>query len=328
MGYAQNAMNVSRSSASRTDPLSHILAALDTHSIRRAWLEASGDWALPFPAVDRLRFMAVLQGACWFLPAKLPPRLLAAGDVVLIGSTDYVVASDPAAPPVDWSSVEVTDDDRLRFGGDDVCLLGGGVAFTQGTSPFLLDMLPPCLFVPGSSHAADAIRSLLALLDREARKPGLGSEAVTARLAEVLIVEAIRFHAAHAGAGQTGWLRALVDPRIGRALHGFHANIAEPWTVASLAAEAAMSRAAFSSAFHRLVGRPPLDYVRAWRLTLARARLASGASVGSTAIHVGYTSQSAFAHAYRRFFGSPPGRSIDAGVDQARDADIASRKLA
>jgi len=311
MSYAQTAIYMSRSYKSTADPLSQILAVLGTHSVRRAWLEAAGEWALPFPATERLRFMAVLEGACWLLPRGLSPQLLSAGDVALIGHTDYVVASDPAAAFDDWSSVEVTADDRLRLGGDDVRLLGGGIAFSPGSSSFLLDTLPPSVVVPGSSSAADAIRSLLSLLDREAREPRLGSEAVTAHLADVLIVEAIRFHANHAGAGHVGWLRALVDPRIGRALHRFHANIAQPWTVASLATEAGMSRAAFSSAFRRLVGRPPLDYVRAWRLTLARAQLEAGASSTNAAFEVGYTSQSAFGHAYRRFFGRSPGKRIE-----------------
>lgn len=312
-------MYMSRSYKPTADPLSQILAVLGTHSIGRAWLEAAGEWALPFPATERLRFMAVLQGTCWLLPGKAAPQLLCAGDVALIGHTDFVVASDPAAPVDDWSSVEVTADDRLRLRGDDVRLLGGGIAFSPGTSSFLLDSLPPSVVIPGSSSAAGAIRSLLSLLDRESREPGLGGEAVTAHLADVLIVEAIRFHASHAGAHHVGWLRALVDPRIGRALHSFHANVAQPWTVALLATEAGMSRAAFSSAFHRLVGRPPLDHLRAWRLTLARARLAAGASAASAALEVGYTSQSAFGYAYRRFFGRPPGKRTEGFPNAVRE---------
>ena len=93
----------------------------------------------------------------------------------------------------------------------------------------------------------------------------------------------------------------------------FHLDIARPWTVALLANEAAMSRASFSAAFHRLVGRPPLDYVRAWRMTLACARLTAGAAVAVTATEVGYSSQSAFAVAYRRFFGRPPSSEVVTG---------------
>jgi AraC-like DNA-binding protein len=307
MCYARSAMKLSRSSEVGADPLSDILSALGARSTRRAWLEAAGDWALAFPALDRLKFVAVLRGACWFLPAGRSPHYLSAGDVVLIGRTDYVVASDPTVAPVDGMPLHQAGGDRLRVGGDDTLLLGGGVAFALGTSAFLLDMLPAVLVVERLSPTAGAVATVLALLDREAREPGLGSEAVTARLAELLVVEAIRFHAGTAGADQTGWLGALADPRIGRALRALHADIARPWTVAALATEAGMSRATFSAVFHRLVGRSPLDYVRLWRLTLARARLAAGAPVARTAADVGYASQSAFGNAYRRTFGISPG---------------------
>ncbi|MFD2030810.1 helix-turn-helix transcriptional regulator [Ancylobacter dichloromethanicus] len=84
-------------------------------------------------------------------------------------------------------------------------------------------------------------------------------------------------------------------------------GIAQPWTVAQLAGEAGMSRAAFSAEFTRRVGQPPLSYVRAWRLTIARAALTHGEeTAASVASKVGYTSQSAFGHAYRRAFGAPP----------------------
>lgn len=259
--------------------------------------------------------MAVVRGACWFRPAVGPARSLCAGDVVLIGNTDYVVASDPTSSPADSLPLPEMKEDRLQLGGDEVRLLGGGVAFTPGTSHLLLEMLPSSMVVESSSDAAGAIADLLSLLDREAREPRLGSEAISARLAEVLVVEAIRFHAGQEVPGNASWLGALADPKIGRALHGFHADISRPWTVALLAGEAAMSRAAFSAAFLRMVGRPPLDYVRAWRLTLARARLSAGAGVATTAAEVGYSSQSAFGHAYRRFFGRAPGEHVSGDLD-------------
>jgi len=121
-------------------------------------------------------------------------------------------------------------------------------------------------------------------------------------------------HAAGGGAAGIGWLGALSDPRLGRALRAIHDDIARPWTVAQLAAVAGMSRAAFAAHFTRRVGQAPLAYVRAWRLTLARAALGRrDADVASIASKVGYTSQSAFGHAFRRSFGTSPGGRRPAG---------------
>ncbi len=148
----------------------------------------------------------------------------------------------------------------------------------------------------------------------------IGSEIVSARLADVLLVEAIRAYAGCVDAAEIGWLGALSDARLGRALRAIHDDVAQPWTVASLAGVAGMSRAAFSAEFTRRVGQPPLTYLRAWRLTLARAALAHGdATVADIARRIGYTSQSAFGHAFRRAFGAPP-----KAVARSKDRQLSS----
>ncbi len=198
--------------------------------------------------------------------------------------------------------------DVVRLGGDDTVMLGGSVAFAPGNVEFLLSMLPGFLLVPRSSAASGAVATILGLLNSEAERAIIGSEIVMARLADVLLVEAIRAYAGSVEAVEIGWLGAISDPRLGRALRAIHRDIAQPWTVARLANVASMSRAAFSAEFTRRVGHPPLAYVRAWRLTLARVALTRHeADVASIANKVGYASQSAFGYAFRRAFGTSPG---------------------
>jgi transcriptional regulator GlxA family with amidase domain len=225
----------------------------------------------------------------------------------LIGRTAYAVASDPGLVPIDGSSLYAEGNDVVRLGGDDMVALGGGISFAPRSGSFLLNMLPAFMHIPAMSAGAAAIAAVLGLLDAEAGKPAMGQDTICARLAEVLMVQAIRAFASDA---TDGWLGALADPRIGRAIQCIHHEISRPWTVADLAAEAGMSRAAFSAAFTRRVGQPPLAYVRTWRMTRARAALADGSSnVGCVAASVGYTSQSAFGHAFRRTFGAAPRRN-------------------
>jgi transcriptional regulator GlxA family with amidase domain len=149
--------------------------------------------------------------------------------------------------------------------------------------------------------------TILALMDSEIERDIIGSEIVSSRLADMLLVEAIRAYSGSVGQVEIGWLGALSDPRLGRVLRAIHEDVAQPWTVAQLAGVAGMSRAAFSAAFTRRVRQSPLAYVRAWRLTIASAALARGdTTVANIASKVGYTSQSAFGHAFRCAFGSPP----------------------
>jgi AraC-like DNA-binding protein len=306
MIYIDKSVDLSRSSRNMPDPLSDVLTVLGARVTRRTRLEAAGQWALAFPALDRLKFVAVLRGTGWLMLTGRDPQLMGAGDVCLIGRTTFAVAGDPKAALVDGEAF-YDDQDVLRLGGDDTVMIGGSVTFSPGNADFLLDALPGFLLIPRSSPASGAVTTILALLNDEAGRDVIGTDIVCARLADVLLVEAIR---AYAGSGEDvgiGWLGALSDSRLGRVLRVVHGDVAQPWTVARLAGVAGMSRAAFSAAFTRRVGQSPLGYVRAWRLTIARAALARGdCDVASIAAKVGYTSQSAFGHAFRCAFGMTP----------------------
>ncbi|WP_064123666.1 AraC family transcriptional regulator [Halotalea alkalilenta] len=290
------------------DPLSDIFDVLGARVTRRTRMEAAGQWALAFPAVDRLKFVALLRGSQWMLLPERPPQLLSEGDVCLIGHTAYAVASDPDMTPIDGLAFYASPGcDVARIGGDDTIGIGGTVTFAGANADFLLDMLPEFMIVPRSSPGSGAIATILALMGSEIERDRMGGEIVSARLADVLLLEAIRAYAGLVGQTEMGGLGALSDARLGRALHAIHEDIAHPWTVAQLASVAGMSRAAFSAEFTRRTGKPPLTYLRAWRLTVARAALMRGnTTVARTASEVGYTSQSAFGHAFRRAFGHPP----------------------
>lgn len=308
MIYAGKSMDLSQSSKTSIDPLSDVLTVLGAKVSRRTRLEAAGAWALAFRPRERLKFVALLRGPCWLLLPGRSPEPMSVGDICLIGRTAYAVASDPRLTPMDGTGLfEPPGRDLARLGGDETLMIGGSVTFAPGNAEFLLGMLPDFLLVPRSSAASSTVGAILALMAGEGERDGMGSEIISARLADVLLVEAIRAYADNVDTFKIGWLGALSDPRLGRALRAIHADIAEPWTVAQLAAIAGMSRAAFSAEFTRRVGQPPLGYVRAWRLTLARGALARGeGDVATIAASVGYTSQSAFGHAFRSAFDTTP----------------------
>lgn len=307
MPYAPPSMDLSRPSKPQTDPLSDVLGVLGAKVTRRTRLEASGRWALAFPPVDRLKFVALLRGSQWMLLPGRPPQRMSEGDVCLLGRTAYAVASHPEETPIDGRTFYADGRDVARFGGDETIGIGGAVTFATVSGSFLLDMLPDFMIVPRSSSGSGAVATILGLMNNEIERDMLGSDIVSDRLADVLLVEAIRAYASRVGIADIGWLGALSDPRIGRALRALHDQVAQPWTVAQLASVAGMSRAGFSAEFTRRVGQPPLTYLRTWRLTLARAALLRGeATVASIASSVGYSSQSAFGHAYRRAFGATP----------------------
>ncbi|WP_107991824.1 AraC family transcriptional regulator [Breoghania corrubedonensis] len=299
---------MSRSSSSPLDPLSNVLDVLGARVTRQTRIEAAGQWALSFPGIDRLKFVALLRGESWLLIPGHAPQPMQAGDVCLIGRTEYAVASDPALTPIDGRSLyDGPGRDVARINGDETIGIGGTVSFSGANADFLLGMLPDCMIVPRRSSTSGAIATVLTLMSNEIERDTIGHEIVSARLADVLLVEAIRAYVSHVGPTEMGWLGALLDPRIGRALRALHGDVAHPWTVAELAGVAGMSRAAFAAEFTHRIGLPPLSYLRSWRLTIARTALMHGdATVADIANTVGYRSQSAFSQAFRRTFGTSP----------------------
>lgn len=142
----------------------------------------------------------------------------------------------------------------------------------------------------------------------EARELHAGGETVITRLADILVIQAIRAWLARDPAAHTGWLGALRDKQIGRAIALIHRDPSRPWTLASLAHHAAMSRSAFSARFTQLVGEPAMHYVARWKMHAAQVSLKEeDIPLSELAARLGYESEAAFSRAFKRHVGVAPG---------------------
>lgn len=143
-------------------------------------------------------------------------------------------------------------------------------------------------------------------LKTEVAHAQLGASLIAERLADILVIAAVRAFISTSPTTSLGWITALADPRIGKALRLLHSDVASRWTVPILASEVGMSRSAFTQRFTKRVGRSPLDYLTRWGMVLAERKLTEGQPVAAVAAAVGYSSQSAFAHAFKRTMGRTP----------------------
>jgi transcriptional regulator GlxA family with amidase domain len=160
----------------------------------------------------------------------------------------------------------------------------------------------------GGAPQTDWIQSTLQFLGEEAREFRAGGETIITRLADILVIQAIRAWIARDPAARTGWLGALQDKQIGRALALIHRRPADVLTLHSLAGAVGMSRSAFAKRFTELTGESAMRYVLRFRMQTAFHLLKDkGLAVSEVANKTGFDSVAAFARAFKRVIGKTPG---------------------
>ncbi len=306
------------------DPFSDILRITNAKSLMTGGFTAGGTWAIRFPAPDKIKFFAVVKGACWVcIDGEAQPIRFETGDVgLLTAKRSFVLASDPGVSPVDAMSVfsRAGTSSAVLGDGHDFAHVGGHVLLDPAGGRLLLDVLPPWIHVPAASPQATNFRWLLDQLVEE-RAAGLpGAQLVSAQLAQLLFVQILRAHLKTAGP-VSGWLRALGDPRIAPALRLMHGEPVRSWRLDELAEACAMSRTTFAVHFKKSAGVAPLTYLAEWRMRLAERTLRERSTpVAVIAQSLGYASESAFSHAFKRMTGQSPKAYRHASRSIAADA--------
>lgn len=294
-----------------------------------ARFDLTAPWGITMPPQDGI-FHAIDQGECWIRAASDGQLFkVAAGDLVVFpegAAHDLVDAPSSLARPLQEALCG-------RAENSFVCPYGGGVGskttlicgvfhFRDGEYHAFHSLLPPVLHVRGGEgEMTQWLRLTLRRLSEEAAVASPGAYTLISRLTDMIFIEGVRAWLKTQAGETAGWLRALNDPVIGRALGHIHDEPGRQWTIASLATEVGLSRSAFAGHFTRLVGQPPLRYLTSWRMQLARNWL-RGTSMGlwEVADRLGYSSEDAFKRAFKREVGEPPWsyrRHARAGTDAA-----------
>jgi AraC-like DNA-binding protein len=310
------------------DPLGEALHFLRMNGAYYCRSELTASWGLTLPPMPGyLWFHVVTSGRMWLETGAEEQGWIQLGDLALVPHGEgHVLCSEPGAPAPGILELErelVSDRyEILRHGegGAPTGLICGAVRFAHPAAGNLIELLPTTIHVEASSSPRlEWMQSALRLMASEAAELRPGGEAVITRLGDILVIQAIRAWMENDPAAQKGWLGALQDPQIGRAISCIHRDPARHWTVASLAHELAMSRSAFAARFTELVGEPVMSYVARWRMQVAVAALQEeGATVGQLADRLGYRSEAAFSRAFKRVVGVPPGTIRRTAAEQHR----------
>jgi len=295
------------------DALSEILQDLRPTGVAYGHCRFRRPWGFAISAEPVARLRVVIAGECWLrLPGREPLRLAPGDAAFLPDGVAHVIADAPSGPtrPLAELPTETIGEHAFRMtvagDGDETLMACCSVRFDQPALHPLLALMAPVIVVRCAACGDPTLRALFDAMADEVMASRIGGATILARLADVVIARLIRGWAEEESA-PTGWLAALRDKRVGRALAAIHREPGRAWPLDELAARAGLSRSVFCERFATLVGVAPGRYLARWRMRLAsqwlqRERL----SIAEAAARLGYGSEAAFSRAFKRVVGAAP----------------------
>ncbi|MDY7225350.1 AraC family transcriptional regulator [Hyalangium rubrum] len=298
-----------------TDVLADVLNTLHLSTLVYGRFELSAPWGIQASDREAAHIFVVARGGALLEVEGAPaPVSLSAGDLALLPHGGIKALRDAPGSPLhrlddgQCPLARLAEPIRLGGGGARTTLVSGAFQFGAASRTLLFERLPRVIHITAEQVAASpslAATVQLFIAESASRSPGV--TVVVSRLADILLVQALRTYIASTDCRENG-LRALADPHIGKALSLIHDRPTESWTVEGLAATVGLSRSGFAARFSALVGEPPLEYLARWRMTKAAEFLRdSDLSLSQVAGHVGYQSEASFNRAFKRWEGVAPG---------------------
>jgi AraC-like DNA-binding protein len=302
------------------DPLADPLRLLKLSGVLHCAAELTAPWGMDLPRIEHCMAIHIVnQGKAYLDIAGQPTREVPGGSLVMIPhGTAHQLRSEPGVnvTPLTEIPVQLITDryERMSFGGGGAVtsISYCGVRYDPLGAKRLTQVLPLVIQLDARSSEDEWLMDTARFIAREANATRPGSEAIITRLADIVVVQTIRSWLAEAD-GQHGWLAALKDRQIGRALASIHRDPASDWNVEQLANQIGMSRSSLAARFKQLVGRSVMQYVTEWRMQLARLELVDGYTVAQVAENYGYQSEAAFSRAFKRIFDLSPGQVRNTG---------------
>lgn len=298
------------------DPLGQALHSLHMSGTFYSRAELSAPWGIDLPAMpDCLMFHIVTKGSCWIEFPNGEQRQLVSGDFALIPhGQGHTIADDPGT-----EAIHIFDLERELIspryelfshggGGSLAHLICGAVSVKDPAAQRVVSLLPKIIVMQTTTPENKWLIETIHMMIGEAESLKPGGDTIITRVSDIFVVQAIRHWLENDPLAKTGWLGALRDEQIGKAIALVHRSPTHPWSVESLANAVGISRSGFAKRFTDLVGEPPMHYVRKWRFQVAEGWLRdTDMPLAEIAEKLDYESEASFNRAFKKFTGSTPG---------------------
>jgi len=299
----------------RVDPLSEVVGSMRIQDAIYTRLEATAPWGFHYPEnrAPRIRFGLMVRGSALLKFKNQRQAIsLSAGDVFIsiLSDEPFTLVDHPRSRVADYRELRKLEVDCVIHyggGGAPTTLVNGSFGMNAFEAPLISTILPRYLHLRLDQNRSHAFQSVLDLLAAETAQPGIASSRLISCLYESLFVYVIRAYATSSAAPPKGWLAAMSDKHLSKAIQAMHSGIHKSWSVDSLAREARMSRSAFALKFRTVLGQTPLEYLTRWRMYKAGGMIRSNnMSFAEVASAIGYGSESSFSRVFRREMGLAP----------------------
>ena len=276
--------------------------------------EVMGVFQTPREIDTILMFHAVLRGSLMLeTKSEQKPMQLEAGDLVLLTLQEpHIVREGQGGACLNMQAIVGDHDIRqpLVFdageGNKSAKLICGGFFLRNTTLHPMLSGLPAVSKV-SAGHGFDTLSFLLSMLATESESQQQGNRAVVKRIADLLLVELLR--SVMSKNEHLGWLGALHEPVLRKALAALHNNPGKDWTVPSLSSAIGVSTSGLTQRFRNVLDQSPMQYLTNWRMHVATLLLLKPElTLDDVAEQVGYSAVAAFSRAFKRSVGCSPGQ--------------------
>jgi len=293
------------------DALSTVLEATRLRSVVYSKFPLAAPWGLDIIQDGNSQFWRLVSGSCTVGSPDGRTIELAEGDLVFVphGSAHWIAdkATSLRMPSPEFVKTRRAGIPVFSGGGDVTTLIAGHFEFDyQPLHPFLKD-LPPIIHI--KQYVTEnqlLLKQVTQLMLEELNNERPGGSVMLKSLSEIMFINIIRAYLEQA-APATGFLSALNDPRISKALKLMQDSPQNDWTLESLASEIGMSRSVFFNHFKKLVHETPLSYLTNWRIGQAQKLLITdNGKISEIAANVGYQSESAFNRIFKSKTGQTP----------------------
>lgn len=296
------------------NPLGETLHYLKLSSVFYCKSDLRSNWGVSLPSMPGTSiFHIITSGSCLIEYGEQTIELKVGDFVFMPKGQGHIFRSDKNAKAPDLFDLPRNQISHnyetmslgVEEGNEKTTMLCGVVKLEHPSADLIINSMPDMIYLESSKSSFTSwMNHTVRLISVEAEQTQIGGETILTRLADILVIQALRYWINNDADAKRGWLFALKDKRIGKSLSLIHTNPGRQWTIESLGKEIGMSRTAFASKFTALVGEPMLQYLTKWRMNLAVMKLNDGEKVTPELVEqLGYRSESAFRRTFKKVTG-------------------------